>query len=77
MLTVRYPRPMIGGMVSSTLLTLVVIPAIHAVVKGISIRSLPAADMVEGQTGEARRSGLPNLWASILVTGRPGPANWK
>jgi Cu(I)/Ag(I) efflux system membrane protein CusA/SilA len=28
---------MIGGMVSSTLLTLIVIPAIYAVVKGISI----------------------------------------
>jgi hypothetical protein len=31
--------PMIGGMVSSTLLTLIVIPAIYAVVKGIAIRS--------------------------------------
>jgi copper/silver efflux system protein len=30
---------MIGGMVSSTLLTLIVIPAIYAVVKRIAIRS--------------------------------------
>jgi Cu(I)/Ag(I) efflux system membrane protein CusA/SilA len=30
---------MIGGMVSSTLLTLIVIPAIYAVVKGLAIRS--------------------------------------
>jgi copper/silver efflux system protein len=30
--------PMIGGMVSSTLLTLIVIPAIYAVVKSIAIR---------------------------------------
>jgi copper/silver efflux system protein len=30
---------MIGGMVSSTLLTLIVIPAIYAVVKGAAIRS--------------------------------------
>jgi Cu(I)/Ag(I) efflux system membrane protein CusA/SilA len=30
---------MIGGMVSSTLLTLIVIPSIYAVVKGISVRS--------------------------------------
>jgi copper/silver efflux system protein len=30
---------MIGGMVSSTLLTLIVIPAIYAVVKGATIRS--------------------------------------
>jgi Cu(I)/Ag(I) efflux system membrane protein CusA/SilA len=35
----RIAVPMIGGMVSSTLLTLVVIPAIYAVVKGIAIRS--------------------------------------
>ena len=31
--------PMIGGMVSSTILTLVVIPAIYALVKGFGITS--------------------------------------
>jgi copper/silver efflux system protein len=35
----RIAVPMIGGMVSSTLLTLIVIPAIYAVVKGVTIRS--------------------------------------
>jgi Cu(I)/Ag(I) efflux system membrane protein CusA/SilA len=35
----RIAVPMIGGMVSATVLTLVVIPAIYAVVKGLSIRS--------------------------------------
>jgi Cu(I)/Ag(I) efflux system membrane protein CusA/SilA len=35
----RIAVPMIGGMVSSTLLTLIVIPAIYAIVKGIVIRS--------------------------------------
>jgi copper/silver efflux system protein len=35
----RIAVPMIGGMVSSTLLTLIVIPAIYAVVKGIAVRS--------------------------------------
>jgi Cu(I)/Ag(I) efflux system membrane protein CusA/SilA len=35
----RIAVPMIGGMVSSTLLTLIVIPAIYAVVKGIAIRA--------------------------------------
>jgi Cu(I)/Ag(I) efflux system membrane protein CusA/SilA len=30
---------MIGGMVSSTLLTLIVIPSIYAVVKGIGVRN--------------------------------------
>ena len=34
----RIAVPMIGGMVSSTVLTLVVIPAIYAVVKGVAIR---------------------------------------
>jgi Cu(I)/Ag(I) efflux system membrane protein CusA/SilA len=35
----RIAVPMIGGMVSSTLLTLIVIPAIYALVKAIAIRS--------------------------------------
>ena len=35
----RIAVPMIGGMASSTLLTLIVIPAIYAVVKGIAVRS--------------------------------------
>src|SRR5438445_6596939 len=35
----RIAVPMIGGMISSTLLTLIVIPAIYAVVKGMSVRS--------------------------------------
>jgi Cu(I)/Ag(I) efflux system membrane protein CusA/SilA len=35
----RIAVPMIGGMVSSTLLTLIVIPAIYAAVKGLAIRS--------------------------------------
>ena len=35
----RIAVPMIGGMVSATVLTLVVIPAIYAVVKGLSIRT--------------------------------------
>jgi Cu(I)/Ag(I) efflux system membrane protein CusA/SilA len=35
----RIAVPMIGGMASSTVLTLIVIPAIYAAVKGIAIRS--------------------------------------
>jgi Cu(I)/Ag(I) efflux system membrane protein CusA/SilA len=35
----RIAVPMIGGMVSSTVLTLVVIPAIYAVVKGARLAS--------------------------------------
>jgi len=35
----RIAVPMIGGMVSSTLLTLIVIPAVYGIVKGVAIRS--------------------------------------
>ena len=35
----RIAVPMVGGMVSSTLLTLIVVPAIYAVVNGIAVRS--------------------------------------
>jgi Cu(I)/Ag(I) efflux system membrane protein CusA/SilA len=38
----RIAVPMIGGMVSSTVLTLVVIPAIYAVVKGLALRTKPS-----------------------------------
>ena len=36
----RIAVPMIGGMISSTLLTLIVIPAIYALVKGAEFASL-------------------------------------
>jgi copper/silver efflux system protein len=39
----RIAVPMIGGMVSSTLLTLVVIPSIYAVIKGLGMRAPRAA----------------------------------
>ena len=38
----RIAVPMIGGMVSSTLLTLIVIPVIYALVKGVKLRRSPA-----------------------------------
>ncbi|MGE5791327.1 MAG: efflux RND transporter permease subunit [Bacteroidota bacterium] len=40
----RIAVPMIGGMVSSTILTLIVIPAIYGVVKGIRLRPARQAD---------------------------------
>jgi copper/silver efflux system protein len=50
----RIAVPMVGGMVSSTVLTLLVIPAIYALVKGFEIRlarrSPQAAPNVEGAT---------------------------
>ena len=41
----RIAVPMIGGMVSSTLLTLIVIPAIYAVVKGLALPSSVPSDL--------------------------------
>jgi Cu(I)/Ag(I) efflux system membrane protein CusA/SilA len=40
----RIAVPMIGGMVSSTLLTLIVIPAIYGLIKGWRLPSGQAAD---------------------------------
>ena len=48
----RIAVPMIGGMISSTLLTLVVIPAIYGLVKGWR---LPASAMVP-QAGDKSRA---------------------
>jgi copper/silver efflux system protein len=43
----RIAVPMIGGMVSSTLLTLIVIPAIYALVKGASLESYRVAPAIQ------------------------------
>ncbi len=50
----RIAAPMIGGMASSTLLTLVVIPAIYALVKGLGLKSAPARRVVEERAGGFR-----------------------
>ena len=42
----RIAVPMIGGMVSSTVLTLIVIPAIYAFVKGARLPKTPARSTV-------------------------------
>jgi len=43
----RIAVPMIGGMVSATVLTLLVIPAIYAVVKGAALRSTRVAPSLQ------------------------------
>ena len=48
----RIAVPMIGGMVSSTLLTLVVIPAIYALVKGIHLQARQAEPIGSEATAE-------------------------
>jgi Cu(I)/Ag(I) efflux system membrane protein CusA/SilA len=52
----RIAVPMIGGMVSSTLLTLIVIPAIYAVVKGWSLRRGKTASSERAQPAVAGTS---------------------
>jgi Cu(I)/Ag(I) efflux system membrane protein CusA/SilA len=48
----RIAVPMIGGMISSTLLTLIVIPAIFALVKGVGLE-----DAVEERDTAMARAG--------------------
>ena len=43
---------MIGGMISSTLLTLIVIPAIFGLVKGFRLPSEPNADVPTKEGGQ-------------------------
>jgi copper/silver efflux system protein len=52
----RIAVPMIGGMVSSTVLTLIVIPAIYAVVKGVAIGA--AGPGVRRRRGQPARNAL-------------------
>jgi Cu(I)/Ag(I) efflux system membrane protein CusA/SilA len=47
----RIAVPMIGGMISSTLLTLIVIPASYALVKGVELGKVPVTKAEPGQAG--------------------------
>jgi Cu(I)/Ag(I) efflux system membrane protein CusA/SilA len=55
----RIAAPMIGGMVSSTLLTLIVIPAIYALVKGAGVRRTGSARSALGYNSAARDDSNP------------------
>jgi Cu(I)/Ag(I) efflux system membrane protein CusA/SilA len=46
----RIAVPMIGGMVSSTLLTLIVIPAVYALVKGFRVAGISTAELAAEQS---------------------------
>jgi Cu(I)/Ag(I) efflux system membrane protein CusA/SilA len=48
----RIAVPMIGGMISSTLLTLIVIPAIYGLVKGFPLPRESNADVPVGKQGQ-------------------------
>jgi Cu(I)/Ag(I) efflux system membrane protein CusA/SilA len=50
----RIAVPMIGGMISSTLLTLIVIPAIFGLVKGFGLPSSPGTDVTPPLRVESR-----------------------
>ena len=55
----RIAVPMIGGMVSSTLLTLIVIPAIYALVKGWKLPKTEASAMAQSEIGRDCAVSLP------------------
>jgi len=53
--------PMIGGMISSTILTLVVIPAVYALIKGFGLPREPHASVsVEGSRQDRGRTSAFN-----------------
>jgi len=52
----RIAVPMIGGMISSTLLTLIVIPAIYALVKGFGLKGAKLSDDAAVHTGQPLNS---------------------
>ena len=58
----RIAVPMIGGMVSSTLLTLIVIPAIYALIKGIGF---PAKGLERSREMRALNAGPPQAGLSV------------
>ena len=53
----RIAVPMIGGMISSTLLTLIVIPAIYALVKGAGLGKVSVTKAEPGQAGASADLG--------------------
>ena len=58
----RIAVPMIGGMVSSTVLTLIVIPAVYALVKGFRLPRAPDSAV--------RRSDATNRRAQMIYIAR-------
>ena len=69
----RIAVPMIGGMISSTILTLVVIPAVYALIKGFGLPRAPA-DAVPVETETSDCSGQSRRWPKP-ATGPAGPVS--
>jgi len=63
----RIAVPMIGGMVSSTALTLIVIPAIYALIKGFG---LPQKGEVKQELGEAIHASSIERCTTISTGGK-------
>jgi Cu(I)/Ag(I) efflux system membrane protein CusA/SilA len=60
----RIAVPMIGGMASSTVLTLIVIPAIFALVKGYGLRGSRQPTHVEGEQDQPESLQGPRALAA-------------
>ena len=80
----RIAVPMIGGMVSSTMLTLIVIPAVYALVKGIGLErfSAPVAGassgVVQASIRRSRRNHtIPRAFCGLSDVTLPSPARQK
>ena len=57
----RIAVPMIGGMISSTILTLVVIPAVYALIKGFGLPREPnTAVSAEGSSKDREKTSVFN-----------------
>jgi Cu(I)/Ag(I) efflux system membrane protein CusA/SilA len=54
----RIAVPMIGGMLSSTVLTLVVIPAVYALIKGVGLSRSTAVPVPSGHSDTAEERGV-------------------
>jgi Cu(I)/Ag(I) efflux system membrane protein CusA/SilA len=57
----RIATPMVGGLVSSTILTLVVIPALYAIVQRRRLQSLFNDHAAPSQTGDGQTTDAPAL----------------
>jgi Cu(I)/Ag(I) efflux system membrane protein CusA/SilA len=56
----RIAAPMVGGMVSSTVLTLIVIPAIYSLWQEARLRRAAGQEAPDGVLGEAEPAGVVN-----------------
>jgi hypothetical protein len=65
----RIAVPMVGGMVSSTILTLLVIPAIYAIIKGWRLPRRPLVTCVSRGSHHTSNSAIGSVDQSAFTRG--------